>query len=65
MELDELLALMATTIYAADAEGRTGSYAKAAERAVGQAEMLWKCVINRGRMDGKRIVYPYRSTDNT
>jgi hypothetical protein len=57
LELDELLALIAAPIYAADPDSKTGLYAMAAERAIGQAEMLWKAVVNRKSRDA--IVYGY------
>ncbi len=47
MELDELLALMAATIFASD-ERRDGGYrGDAARDAVEQAEMVWKAVLDR------------------
>lgn len=54
MELDEMLAFMATTIYAADARSRTGDYAEAARHAVAQADMIWRCILDR-----KQLNLPY------
>lgn len=52
MELDELLALMAATIFAADERRdggyRDGGYRDAAARdAVEQAELVWRAVLDR------------------
>ena len=51
MELDELLALITATIFAADPRSRNGNHAEAARQAVGQADMIWRCICRRKEIE--------------
>jgi len=51
MDRDQLIALMAATIFASDPRKHNNDHIEAARHAVAQADMIWRCVSRRGEIE--------------